>query len=154
VDAKHQFGKGYSPKTINNHLAVLHRLFEKAIEYDIIEKNPVTKRTWFRRDRTAEDSREWWTPAEEEKAMALLLGPWHERDIRTAVTLTTLSSSTGDLDSPIPGEEDRLHAEEQARQIPCHPSGARRRAAEILCFGPRTSFSFQILAVACSRTRS
>jgi hypothetical protein len=27
--ASQQFGKGNSPKTINNHLAVLHRLFEK-----------------------------------------------------------------------------------------------------------------------------
>jgi hypothetical protein len=36
MQAKHQFDKGYSPKTINNHLAVLHRLFEKAIEYGTV----------------------------------------------------------------------------------------------------------------------
>jgi hypothetical protein len=52
LKAKHQFGVGYSPKTVNNHIAVLHRVFEMAIEYSIIEKNPVTKRTWFQRDRT------------------------------------------------------------------------------------------------------
>jgi len=35
-------------------------------------------------------------------------------------------SSTGDLDSPLSGEEDRVHAEEQTRPISYHSTGARR----------------------------
>jgi hypothetical protein len=35
MQAAHQYGKGYSPKSINNQIAVLHRMFEKAIEYRI-----------------------------------------------------------------------------------------------------------------------
>jgi integrase len=135
LQAKHQYGKGYSPKTNNNHLAVLHRLFEKAIEYDITEKNPVTKRTWFRRDRTAEDSREWWTPEEEEKAMALLLGSWHERDLQAAVTLTTQlllglrfsevrALAKKDLDLQAPGIWIRRS---QARKIVSTPKNKRAR---------------------------
>jgi integrase len=135
MQAKHQYGKGYSPKTINNHIAVLHRLFEKAIEYEIIEKNPVTKRTWFRRDRTAEDSREWWTPAEEEKAMALLLGSWHERDLQASVTLTTQlllglrfsevrALEKKDLDLQAPGIWIRRS---QARKIVSTPKNKRAR---------------------------
>ena len=69
---KHQFGVGYSPKTINNHLGVLHRLFEKAIEYEYIERNPVTKRAWMRGDKTVEEGRPWWTPEEEARAFATL----------------------------------------------------------------------------------
>jgi len=82
----HQFGEGYSPKTINNHLAVLHRIAAKAIEYSIIEKNPVTPSSWMRRDRTAEESREWWTPAEEDKAVAALVG-WRDKDPRAYLAL-------------------------------------------------------------------
>jgi integrase len=95
----------------------------------------VTKRTWFRRDRTAEDSREWWTPAEEEKAMALLLGSWHERDLQAAVTLTTQlllglrfsevrALEKKDLDLQAPGIWIRRS---QARKIVSTPKNKRAR---------------------------
>ncbi|MFH0899237.1 MAG: site-specific integrase [Pseudomonadota bacterium] len=83
----HQFGEGYSPKTINNHLAVLHRVFNKAIEYGIVEKNPVGKTAWMRSDKTAEEGREWWTPDEEAKAIAILMG-WRDRDPLAYLALT------------------------------------------------------------------
>jgi len=135
MQTAHQYGQGYSTKSINNQIAVLHRLFEKAIEYNIIEKNPVTKRSWFRRDRTAEDSREWWTPDEEAKAMALLLGPWRERDLQAAVTLTTQillglrfsevrALEKKDLDLQVPGIWIRRS---QARKIVSTPKNKRAR---------------------------
>jgi integrase len=110
-------------------------MFEKAIEYNIIEKNPVTKRPWFRRDRTAEDSREWWTPDEEAKAMALLFGPWRERDLQAAVTLTTQillglrfsevrALEKKDLDLQVPGIWIRRS---QARKVVSTPKNKRAR---------------------------
>ena len=85
----HQYGTGYSGKTINNHLAVLHRIFNKAIEYGTIDKNPVTKTSWLRPDRTAEDVRAWWTPDEEAKAMAMLVASWRNRSPLKYLTLAT-----------------------------------------------------------------
>ncbi|MDJ0766961.1 MAG: site-specific integrase [Myxococcota bacterium] len=69
---KHQYGKGYSAKTINNHLSVLHRIFEKAIEYGVAEKNPVTKRSWLKKEITPEENQNWWSPDEEIAAMRTL----------------------------------------------------------------------------------
>ena len=69
---KHQYGIGYSTKSINNHLSVLHRIFAKAIEYELLDKNPVTKTAWLRKERTSEDSRNFWTPDDEHKVMATL----------------------------------------------------------------------------------
>lgn len=86
---KHQYGTGYSPKTINNHLAVLHRIFEKAIEYGVVDKNPVTKKSWMRPDRTSEEVRAWWTPEEEAKAIGVLTTSWRDKDTRKYLTLTT-----------------------------------------------------------------
>jgi len=86
---KHQYGTGYSGKTINNHLAVLHRIFNKAIEYGTIDKNPVTKTSWLRPDRAAEDVRAWWTPDEEAKAMAMLVASWRARSPLKYLTLAT-----------------------------------------------------------------
>lgn len=70
---EHQFRTGYRAKTINNHLSVLHRIFEKAIEYGLAEKNPVTKRSWMKRE-SSEDARAWWTPEEEARAVQTLEG--------------------------------------------------------------------------------
>jgi integrase len=73
---KHQYGEGYSPHTINNHLSVVHRIFEKAIAYGLAEKNPVTKSAWMSRDTTTEESRAWLTPEEETKVVAVLRSTW------------------------------------------------------------------------------
>jgi integrase len=86
---KHQYGTGYSPKTINNHLAVIHRIFEKGIEYGLVEKNPVTKKSWMRPDRTAEEVRAWWTPDEEAKAMSVLVSSWRSQSTLKYLTLAT-----------------------------------------------------------------
>lgn len=86
---EHQYGTGYSGKTINNHLAVLHRIFNKAIEYGVIDKNPVTKTSWMRPDRTSEEVRAWWTPEEEGKAMAVLATTWRARSMLKYLTLAT-----------------------------------------------------------------
>jgi len=86
---KHQYGTGYSPKTINSHLAVLHRIFEKAIEYGIADKNPVTKKSWMRPDRTAEEARAWWTPEEESNAIGVLTSSWRDKETRKYLALTT-----------------------------------------------------------------
>ena len=85
---RHQYGKGYSAKSLNNHLSVLHRIFEKAIEYEYVTKNPVTRRAWARRDRTAEDSANWWPPQEERAAIAQL-DQW--RDTRPLERLAILT---------------------------------------------------------------
>ena len=69
---KHQYGEGYSAKTINNHLSVLHRVFEKAIEYGSVDRNPITKRAWLKRESTPEDSENWWSPDEEQAAIVKL----------------------------------------------------------------------------------
>jgi integrase len=45
---------------------------EKAIEYGHIDKNPVTKKALLKSDTTPEDSRPWWTPDEESKAIRTL----------------------------------------------------------------------------------
>ncbi len=74
----HQYGVGYAAKSINNHLSVLHRIFDKAIEYDLLKRNPVTKGAWMKRERTCEDSLNWWTPEEERKAVATL-DSWKKR---------------------------------------------------------------------------
>jgi integrase len=74
-----QYKRPFSPKTINNQLGVLHRIFEKAIEYGHIEKNPVTNRSWMKTDRTAEDGRPWWRP-DEERAVFLALEDWKAED--------------------------------------------------------------------------
>jgi len=91
---KHQYGTGYSATSINNHLSVLHRVFEKAIEYGLIDRNPVTKRAWMKRETTPEDSENWWTPKEEPKAFAVL-ETWRERyPLERIVILTQSVTST------------------------------------------------------------
>lgn len=131
---KHQFGEGYSTKTINNHLAVLHRIAEKAIQYGTIERNPVAKTAWMRLDRTAEDSREWWTPAEEDKAVTALMG-WRDRDplaylallvqILLGLRFSELRAlEKRDLDLQTPGIWIRRS---QARKIVSTPKNKRAR---------------------------
>jgi integrase len=85
---KHQYGDGYSAKTINNHLSVLHRIFEKAIEYEVIDKNPVTKRAWLKRETTPEDSENWWSP-DEELAAITTLEKWKVTDPDKRLVLLT-----------------------------------------------------------------
>ncbi|MGQ0507967.1 MAG: hypothetical protein ACT4TC_21905, partial [Myxococcaceae bacterium] len=77
---KHQYGTGYAAHTINNQISVLHRIFEKAIAYGVVEKNPVTKSAWLSREQTPEDRQNWWTPEEEEKAFTCLKEKWRPRD--------------------------------------------------------------------------
>ncbi len=77
---KHQYATGYKAHSLNNHLSVLHRIFEKAIEYGLAEQNPVTKRAWLRRDSTPEDQENWWRPDEEGKAFTCLKEKWRARD--------------------------------------------------------------------------
>ena len=36
-------GQGYSPKTVNLHLLVLHKLFQTAIDWEVLERNPVSR---------------------------------------------------------------------------------------------------------------
>ena len=74
----HQYGVGYASKTINNHLSVLHRIFEKAIEYELLTHNPIHKRSWLKKARTSEDGRNYWTQREESQAVATLQN-WQER---------------------------------------------------------------------------
>jgi integrase len=76
---EHQYGSGYGAHTINNHLSVLRRVLEKAIEYKHIKENPVRPSAWMKRESTPEDSRAWWTPEEEERAMAHLRESWRVR---------------------------------------------------------------------------
>lgn len=73
---EHQYGTGYGAHTINNHLSVLRRIFEKAIEYGHLTANPIKPSMWLRRETTPEDSRPWWTPDEEWKAMSHLRASW------------------------------------------------------------------------------
>jgi len=84
---RHQYGTGYSAKSINNMLSVLHRVFDKAIEYSMIEHNPVTTRSWMKVD-SSESSRPWWTPDEEAKAFAVLES-WKESDPTARITILT-----------------------------------------------------------------
>jgi integrase len=73
---KHQYGSGYSAHAVNNHLSVLRRIMEKAVEYGHVAANPIRPTTWLKRETTPEESRAWWTPAEEAKAMAHLRTIW------------------------------------------------------------------------------
>jgi integrase len=84
---KHHRGVGYSPASMNNHLSVLHRIFEKAIEYRLIEKNPIHKSAWMSSNRTPEDMENWWTPADEEKAFTFLHQHWREKHPRRYMPL-------------------------------------------------------------------
>jgi integrase len=85
---KHQYGEGYSAKTINNHLSVLHRIFEKAIEYQVIDHNPVTKRSWLKSETTPEDAENWWSPDEEAAAIETL-GAWREKHPKRRLAILT-----------------------------------------------------------------
>ncbi len=86
---KHQYGTGYSAHTINNHLSVLHRICEKAVEYGHLDKNPVSKKAWLKRDTVPEDSENWWTPAEEARAVECLMTRWREREPLAFLALLT-----------------------------------------------------------------
>ena len=83
---KHYYRVGYSAKTINNQLSVLHRIFEKAIEYELVEKNPVTRKAWMKNERTPEDCENWWRPDEEAAAIATLQ-KWKETDPDTRLVI-------------------------------------------------------------------
>ncbi|MCP4455712.1 MAG: tyrosine-type recombinase/integrase [Planctomycetes bacterium] len=85
---EHQYGKGYAAKTINNHISVLHRIMDKAEEYGLIDRNPVSKRAWLKPDTTPEDSENWWTPDDETRAFAML-DVWKETKPREQITITT-----------------------------------------------------------------
>ncbi|WP_243336973.1 tyrosine-type recombinase/integrase [Anaeromyxobacter soli] len=76
---EHQYGVGYGAHTINNHVSVLRRIFQKAVEYKHVPTNPITPSAWLKAETTPEESRAWWTPAEEAKAMALLRESWRAR---------------------------------------------------------------------------
>jgi integrase len=84
---KHHRGVGYSSSSMNNHLSVLHRVFEKAVEYRLVEKNPIHKSAWMSSDRTPEDMENWWTPADEEKAFTFLHAHWREEHPRRYMPL-------------------------------------------------------------------
>ncbi len=73
---EHQYGTGYGAHTINNHLSTLRRILEKAIAYGHISANPIRQSIWLKRETTAEESRAWWTPDEEWKAMERLRTSW------------------------------------------------------------------------------
>jgi integrase len=71
---KHQYGIGYS--AINSHLCVLNRIFQKAMEYGHVSASPVLPTAWLRREKTPEDSTNWWTADEEDKAFTHLWNVW------------------------------------------------------------------------------
>lgn len=73
---RHQYRVGYGAHTINNHLSVLRRVLEKALDYRHIAENPIRPSVWMKSETTPEDSRAWWTPEEEAKAMAHLRDTW------------------------------------------------------------------------------
>ncbi len=110
---KHRMGDGYSAKTVNNMLSVLHRIFEKAIDYELVQKNPVNKKSWMREESTPEDNDNWWRPDEEAKAIATLRR-WKETNPRyylailtqlvTGIRFSELRAlQKGDLDFNTPG---------------------------------------------------
>jgi integrase len=113
---------------------VLHRIFEKSIEYGHLEKNPVTKRSWMKTDRTAEDGRAWWTP-DEERAVFLALDDWKATEahlyfaIKTQLVLgvrfAALRALTkDDLDLRTPGIWIRRS---QARKVVSTPENKKAR---------------------------
>ena len=68
----HQYGVGFSSKSINNQISVIHRIYERAVVYKLVTNNPVTKQAWQKAETTAEDGRPWWTSDEESRAVATL----------------------------------------------------------------------------------
>ncbi len=58
---------------------MLRRIFEKAIEYKHLAANPIRPSMWLKRETTPEESRPWWTPDEEWKAMEHLRPSWRLR---------------------------------------------------------------------------
>lgn len=110
---EHQYGAGYSAKSINNHLSLLRRILAKAEEYGHITRNPVGPKVWMRRERTPEDFGNWWRPDEEERASAVL-DCWRDRHPdRRRIILTQLITGlrfseiralrNDDLDMDVPG---------------------------------------------------
>jgi len=87
---KHQFGVGYAPRTINNHLSVLRRVLAKAAEYGLVDAVAVGPKTWLPPDRTAEDTDNWLRPDEEARLVRWLLEHWLDRPRRRLPLLTSL----------------------------------------------------------------
>jgi integrase len=86
---------------------------EKAIEYGYTDKNPVTRRAWARRDRTADNSVNWWSPQDESAAIAQLEGWRVTKPLERLAILTQLITGVRfselrtlekrDLDLNVPG---------------------------------------------------
>ncbi len=87
---KHQFGVGYSPRSVNNHLSVLRRVLVKANEYGLVDSVPVGPKTWLPPDRTAEDTDNWLRPDEEARLVRWLLEHWLDRPQWRLPILTAL----------------------------------------------------------------
>lgn len=87
---EHQFGVGYAPRTINNHLSVLRRVLVKASEYGLVDGVVVGPKAWLPPDRTAEDTDNWLRPDEEALLVCWLLDNWLDRPRRRLPILTSL----------------------------------------------------------------
>jgi integrase len=86
---EHQYGTGYSGKALNNHVGTLSRILRKAVDYGLIEKSPITRGAWSKKERTPEDGgRAWWTPSEEERAVASL-DAWRATDPLARMAILT-----------------------------------------------------------------
>lgn len=97
---KHQYGAGYRPATINNHLSVLHRIMAKALENGLVASNPVRPSAWMKKEHGPEGGRRWLSFDDLAKLTAHLRGRWREAepDRYTALmTLLTLGIRFGEL---------------------------------------------------------
>ena len=88
---KHQFGVGYSPKTINNHLSVLSRIMRKAKKYRLIEDNPMRGGDhWQQVGKTVEDSDNWLEQSDEQVVIDWLSSHWLDQPDKRLALLTQL----------------------------------------------------------------
>jgi integrase len=82
----HSKGTGYSAKTINNQLSVLHRVLARAVEHELISRMPLSPKMWAKTEKPEHDD-DWLTPDQEN---ALIRWLWAQPDDATGRHLALL----------------------------------------------------------------
>ena len=108
------YGTGYTTATINNHLSLLRRIFDRAITHGLLQISPVLPTVYLKVERGPDAPYRWWTYSEQKKAIEHLRTRWRSEHLKEYIALMIqltvglrcgelLALEKRDLDFSVPG---------------------------------------------------